>query len=68
MKKRAEKGIRKRVFITIGVVLVMVLTAAGYWNINRKIPPVVVEEVKIGEQLDFYFHKKNSPFELIRRV
>ena len=53
MKKRAEKGIRKRVFITIGVVLVMVLTAAGYWNINRKIPPVVVEEVKIGEQLEF---------------
>lgn len=53
MKKRTKKGIRKRVFITIGIVLVMVLTAAGYWNINRKIPPAVVEEAKTGEQLEF---------------
>lgn len=53
MKRKTEKGIWKRAFITIGIVLVMVLTTAGYWNINRKIPPAVVEGAKIGEQLEF---------------
>lgn len=36
----------------MGIAIVMMLMA-GYWNINRKVPPAVVEEAKIGEQLEF---------------
>lgn len=41
----------KRAFIFAGIVFVIILMA-GYWNINRKMPPAIVEEAKIGEQLE----------------
>ncbi len=42
----------KRTFLLVGIAIVMMLMA-GYWNINRKVHPAVVEEAKIGEQLEF---------------
>ena len=42
----------KRAFVLAGITAGMMLIA-GYWNINRKVPPAVVEEVKIGEQMEF---------------
>ena len=52
MRRKTEKGVRKRVFIMIGAVLAMLLTA-GYWNINQRIPQAVVEDVNIGGTLEF---------------
>ena len=42
----------KRAFVLAGITAGMMLIA-GYWNINRKVPPAVVEEVKMGEQMEF---------------
>lgn len=42
----------KRTFMAAGIIL-LVLLAAGYRNINRKIPPAVLNEARIGEQLEF---------------
>lgn len=36
----------------MGIAVVIILMA-GYRNINRKVPPALLEEAKIGEQLEF---------------
>lgn len=54
MRRKTKKRTRKKVLIVIGIAVAVLVTAAGYWNINRKLPPAVLEEAKIGEQLEFH--------------